>query len=195
MKRETTEIRQAQIKKAVLTIISTEGLSRLSTRNLAAKVGVSEGAIFRHFKSKKDIMLSIVQDVENDLIGGQKEIVNSNLSPVDKLFKFLCRNVKYLIKYKGITILLFSEATHMNDTALKNKLFSILSEQKKLVKQIITEGKKAKVWDSQINADDVATLYMGIPITLNIEMILNKKGFKDDKFCNKMMALLTRALV
>ena len=51
MLRLSTETRQAQIKEAVLDIISTEGLAKLSTKNLAAKVGVSEGAIYRHFKS------------------------------------------------------------------------------------------------------------------------------------------------
>jgi len=48
-----TETRQTQIKKAVLEIIFSEGIGKLSTRNLASRVGVSEGAIFRHFPSKK----------------------------------------------------------------------------------------------------------------------------------------------
>ena len=52
--RLNTETRQKQIKKAVLEIISTEGIRKLSTRKLASKIGVTEGALFRHFSSKKE---------------------------------------------------------------------------------------------------------------------------------------------
>ena len=57
MARLDTETRQGQIKKAILDIISKDGIGKLSTRNLAARVGVSEGALFRHFPSKKAMML------------------------------------------------------------------------------------------------------------------------------------------
>ena len=41
MTRETTDIRQEQIKKAVLEIIADEGLHNMSTRNLAKKIGLT----------------------------------------------------------------------------------------------------------------------------------------------------------
>src|SRR4030066_1141234 len=108
-----TETRQGQIKKAVLEIISSEGIGKLSTRNLAAKIGVTEGALFRHFSSKKEIMLAILNDVKNELLTEQEKITySSSLNAEEKLFKFLCRHVKYLVENKGITILLFSEAAH-----------------------------------------------------------------------------------
>ncbi|MDZ7763714.1 MAG: TetR/AcrR family transcriptional regulator [Melioribacteraceae bacterium] len=83
-----TETRQAQIKKAVLEIISSEGIGKLSTRNLASKIGVSEGALFRHFSSKKEIMLSILSDVKNELLTTQEEIVySSKMNAEEKLFE------------------------------------------------------------------------------------------------------------
>ncbi|GBD87497.1 nucleoid occlusion factor SlmA [bacterium BMS3Abin03] len=194
MEKLNTEIRQKQIKKAVLQIISTKGLGKLSTRNLADKVGVTEGALFRHFKSKRDIMLSIIDDVKNDLLEQMKKIADSNLKANVKLLKFLCAHVRYLIKNKGITILLFSEATYMDDKEMKKRLFDILSFQKNYVKKIIKEGIDDGLWNKKINADNVAVLYMGIPITLNIELILNRKEFKQENFCRKMFGLLERVL-
>ena len=60
MERQNTDIRQEQIKQAVLDIIYTDGLKNLSTRNLANRIGMSEGAIFRHFSTKQDIIFSII---------------------------------------------------------------------------------------------------------------------------------------
>lgn len=190
-----TETRQSQIKKAVLEIISSEGIGNLSTRNLAAKIGVTEGALFRHFSSKKEIMLSILDDVKNELITAQERITfSSDLSADEKLSKFLCLHIKYLIQNRGITILLFSEAAHMNDSQLKKGLRDILLTQKEYVSRIIKQGMSEGVWDKSLNVDNVATLYMGIPISLNIEMILEPGTVKKEKFCERMIGLIKRAL-
>jgi len=194
MLRLSTETRQAQIKEAVLDIISNEGLAKLSTKNLAAKVGVSEGAIYRHFKSKKDILLSIVEDVYTNLVVNQQEIANSEMIPSIKLFTFFCQQIQYLIRNKGITILLFSEATHTNNSDLKEKLLRILKAQKTLLKQIVAEGIENGSWNKDININDFATIYMGIPVILNIEMVLNKEKFNHEEFCKRMFTLLERIL-
>jgi len=190
-----TETRQEQIKKAVLEIISSEGIGKLSTRNLASKIGVTEGALFRHFSSKKEIMLSILDDVKNELLADQEKITfSSDLSAEEKLFKFLCLHIKYLIENKGITILLFSEAAHMNDSQLKKGLREILLTQKEYISRIIKQGMNEGVWDKSLNVENVATLYMGIPISLNIEMILEPGKVKQEKFCERMISLVKRSL-
>ena len=190
-----TETRQEQIKKAVLEIISTEGIGKLSTRNLASKIGVTEGALFRHFSSKKEIMLSILDDVKNELLVEQERITySSSLTAEQKLFDFLCRHITYLIENKGITILLFSEAAHMNEPLLKKGLREILLTQKEYISRIIKQGMNEGVWDKSLNVENAATLYMGIPISLNIEMILNPGAQKQKKFCDNMICLIKKAL-
>ncbi|MCF6181226.1 TetR/AcrR family transcriptional regulator [Lutibacter sp.] len=194
MKRLDTKTRQILIKEAVLDIISTEGISKLSTKNIALKVGVTEGAIYRHFKSKKAILLSIINDVYKNLVIKQQDVASSNLEPEKKLFTFFCKQIQYLIKNKGITILLFTEAAHANDSELKKQLLKILKAQKQLLIQIVQEGIDKNVWDKNINLGDFATLYMGIPVILNIELVLQKEKFKSDKFCTKMFILLIKTL-
>ena len=195
MARLDTETRQGQIKKAVLEIISEDGIGKLSTRNLAARVGVTEGALFRHFSSKKEIMLSILQDVKHDLIAEQEKIVYSGLTAEEKLKNFLCLHIDYLIQNKGITMLLFSEAAHLNDTNLKTGLRHILLTQKEYVNKIVREGIKEGIWDGSIEVENVAMLYMGIPITLNIELILQTDRVSRDRFCERMLDLFSRILV
>lgn len=194
MIRKKTEIRQEQIKKAVLEIISKEGLNNVSTRNLAKKVGITEGAIFRHFKTKRDIILGIMEDVKNELITDLRKISVSDKPAEEKLFNFLCTHVRYLIRNKGITILLFSEAAHMNDKELKINLHSILSEQKTLIENIVTDGIKKGNWNKKVIPQDFATIYMGIPITLNIELVLNPEKNVIQNFCKRMNRLMLKIL-
>lgn len=194
MKRKPTEIRQEEIKKALLEIIDKEGLHNLSTRKLAERVGVSEGALFRHFKSTRDMILSIIDGVEDVLMKSLREVAMGDASSRDRLFKFLCTHIQYLIQNKGITILLFSEAAHSNDTKLKSRMLKILSTQKQLAKKIIQDGIANGEWDNSIQVENVAVLYMGIPISLSIELVLNPYGVNTENFCKRMMCLIERAL-
>ncbi|MBN2616292.1 MAG: TetR/AcrR family transcriptional regulator [Bacteroidales bacterium] len=195
MKKQSTEIRQEQIKQAVLDIIYTDGLKNLSTRNLARQVGMSEGAIFRHFASKQDIIFSIIKDVQKDFIGRLSIIAHSGFDPEKRLKSFLCHTTQYLLKNKGITMLLFSEASHNNDTELKNTLLQIFNSQRNLVSKIIMDGIELGIWDESVSVEYIAMLYMGIPVSLNIELILNGGSFHMDNFCQKMMELLLRTLI
>jgi len=192
--RQSTEIRQEQIKQAVLDIIYTDGLNKLSTRNLAKRISMSEGAIFRHFATKQDIILSIIKDVEKEFVGSLRTIAASEDSPEVRLNNLLCRTINYLTDNKGITMLMFSEASHSNDTQLKKMLQLIFNTQKKLVSKIILDGITSGVWDESIYVENVAMLYMGIPISLNIELILSSGNFDTSNFCNRMLNLILRIL-
>ncbi len=194
MIRKSTDIRQEEIKKAVLSIIYRDGLKKLSTKNLAKEVGISEGAIFRHFRSKKGIILAIMDDVILNMVEELRKITLKKTSPEKRLFELLCKTVTFLIENKGITILLFSEASHENDKDMLDKLNFIFNSQKQLVSKIISDGITSGLWDETVSVEDVATLYMGIPITLNIELILNRNDFSYKNFCKKMNNLLLRIL-
>ena len=194
MEKQSTEIRQEQIKQAVLDIIYTDGLKNLSTRNLAKRIGISEGTIFRHFASKHDITLAIIKDVQTDFIGSLRKIANSNAEPEERLSSFLCQTVTYLTQNKGITMLMFSEASHFNDTDLKNDLLQIFNNQKKLVSKIVLDGIALGIWDESIPVENVAMLYMGIPVSLNIELVLSGGEFHIDNFCARMMQLILKML-
>lgn len=194
MEKQNTEFRQEQIKQAVLEIIYKDGLKNLSTRNLAKHIGLSEGAIFRHFATKQDITLALVKDVQRDLIGSLRPIALSNIAPEDRLKHFLCQTVKYLLDNKGITMLMFSEASRNNDVVLKDNLKQIFNSQKQLVSKIILDGIALGNWDENIPVEYVAELYMGIPLSLNIELVLNQGVFQIDNYCQRMMVVLLKIL-
>jgi len=195
MNRKPTEVRQEEIKQAVLKIIRTRGIKDISTKNLANYSGLSEGAIFRHFKTKRDIIISIIDDVAKDMIGKLRQISLEKTEPNKRLLKYICTTITYLSENNGITILLFTEASHSNDTIMMEKLNYIFNSQRELVGKIISDGIEQGIWDSDISIDDATMLYMGIPITHNINLILSKGKYEKQQFCNKMMTLFERMLM
>ena len=192
--KKPTEVRQKEIKSAVFEIIQNEGIKSISTKNLAKYTGLSEGAIFRHFKSKKDIMLSIIDDVEKDMVQKLREIAFKPSPANEKLKEYLCANIKYLAEHNGVTLLLFTEASHSNDTEMINKLSGIFNSQREFIANIIRDGIAGSIWSKDVEIDDITQFYMGIPITYNISIILTKKREKTEKFCEKMMKMFEKLL-
>ena len=195
VRRKNTDIRKEEIKRAVLKIIKESGIKAVSTKNLAAEIKLSEGAIFRHFKKKSDIISSIVDDVSKDLIMQLKKVAESLDEPTQKLELYLCKTIEYLMDNNGITILLLSEATYNNDSDMLAKLRYIFNSQRNYFEAIIREGIQKGVWRTDIPLEEISLLYMGIPITLNISLVLNLYHFDRTVFCKDMMKQLNRILV
>lgn len=62
-----------KIVQAALTVIATRGLDETSVRTVAAEAGVSIGAVQHHFRTKADLLVAAMTEVENQF---QAELAN-----------------------------------------------------------------------------------------------------------------------
>ena len=60
--------KQMRIIKAAIETFAEKGFSATSTNEIAKKAGVAEGTIFRHYKTKKDLLIAIVAPVMKRLV-------------------------------------------------------------------------------------------------------------------------------
>ncbi|WP_245183627.1 TetR/AcrR family transcriptional regulator [Lentibacillus salicampi] len=58
--------KQIEILKAAIELISEKGYYNTSTSEIAERAGVAEGTIFRHYRTKKDLLIKIVKPVITD---------------------------------------------------------------------------------------------------------------------------------
>ena len=61
--------RQKEIVDHSIALIARRGIQELTIRNLARAVGISEPAIYRHFPSKTDILLGVLDLLEQETFG------------------------------------------------------------------------------------------------------------------------------
>lgn len=61
--RKPTDIRRTEIADAALQVVATRGVAALSTRVLAEAVGLSTGALFKHFESRDALLLGMAERV------------------------------------------------------------------------------------------------------------------------------------
>ncbi len=192
--RQSGDIRRNQIKSAVKEILFYEGLQKLTTKNIAQKVGISEGTVFKHFTSKKAIIDDMLKDVREELVEPLQKIAHSKEDAAIRLEKHICFHLDYLAKNKGITILLFTEASYKNDADLKIMLDKTYQLMEQSFATIIRDGIAEGIWDESVSIEDLSSLYMGIPFTMNIELVLKAQNIIEINYCKNMLELLKRIL-
>ena len=58
---------KAKIERAAVTLFADRGIDGVSTKQIAAKAGVSEGAIYRHFSSKEELSRALMLTIHERL--------------------------------------------------------------------------------------------------------------------------------
>jgi AcrR family transcriptional regulator len=103
--REPADLRRRQIADAALTVIAEEGLARFTALAIARRVGLSDGALFRHFATKDAIVLAAIERVEELFFGDPLPV---HPDPIERLGAFFERRLTLIREHPGIARLVNS---------------------------------------------------------------------------------------
>lgn len=98
--------KQAEIADAALRIIGSQGISALTTAALAAELVVSQGAPFRHFANRDEILEAVALRVEEVVLATFPEPTGAPLGRIASFFRARTGTVG---RHSGIARLMFSE--------------------------------------------------------------------------------------
>lgn len=98
--------KRTEIADAALHIIGTKGIAELTMANLAQELGVSNGAPFRHFKSRDAILEEVALRVA-ELVG--ETFPEPSLPPLERVESLFLARTHVLGKESGIARLIFSD--------------------------------------------------------------------------------------
>ena len=181
--------KQAKIVQAAIEIFSEKGFAATSTSEIAKRAGVAEGTIFRHYRTKKDLLISIVMPVlsrfavpfmaEKFLNEVFKE---ENYTDLEKLLKTLMYNRYEFVKKNVplIKILLQEMAYHSELQESFKKAFAenAIPRFRKVIEKFQAEGKMVD-FPAEVVLRLAASSIMGFLITRFI--ILPDYPWDDEK--------------
>lgn len=169
--------RQREIVDASIEIISKKGIQNLTIKNLSKKIGFSEPAIYRHFESKMEILLTILSMFENKmrkfntLINSDK---NSSLKQLNSIYKNHFSNFS---KNPVLASVIFSEEIFQDDKRLSEKIYSIMDFNFEFILSIIKSGQRNGEIRLDIGAEQLVLIIMG-----SLRLIVKKWTLSDHSF-------------
>lgn len=154
--------RQIEIMEAATARIDAYGIQNLTIKTLAADIGLSEPALYRHFKSKNDILLGLL----NYFITGMKNRisnipVNPNARAGDELRDVFKSQLQTFTDKPAIVSVIFAESIFHYDEGLSYKVSEIMELMHQYVNANIEKGQKAEQYGKLINASTLTTIILG----------------------------------
>lgn len=157
--RRPSEVRRAELTDAALQIIATRGIGAVTTRNLAEQVGLSSGAIFRHFPSIDALLEAVVARVEAIL---DATFPAPTLPPMERLELFVATRSSVVGQQLGIVRLILSEqfllALPMRGS---ERLAACVRKTRAFLVQCLEEGQAAGSIRTDLSAPTLAPIVMG----------------------------------
>lgn len=153
--------RQEEILEKSIQLIAEKGIQGFTIKNLSKAIGISEPAIYRHFKSKTDILLKILDNfmqMANMLSSMMKE---NKMKSIEKISFMFNQMVETFTQNPAIVSVIFSEEIFKNEDILKNKIIEILNKNEETVELIIKTGQKNSEIRKDINEKTLSLMVMG----------------------------------
>lgn len=169
--------RQIEIINAATELINQGGIQQLTTKALAEKMNFSEPALYRHFTSKTEILSSVLSYFGTGLKYKIDELISENSTGLEKLEQIINFQFEHFSKHPAIVMVIFAESSFQNEATLSNAVYSILQSKKQRVTKIIVKGQQDTSIRSDIDPDQLATIYMGSMRFTILQWRLNNYNF------------------
>jgi AcrR family transcriptional regulator len=176
-RRKDTLSRRRQIVLAARKLIVKYGSEHVTIRRIAEEIDVTEGAIYRHFKSKKDILLLLIGDIEETLIEDVKSSDQGNLGSLEILDNIINSHISAIEQRKGITFQVIAEIISLGDKKLNEKVAKVIDKYTESIQTILTEGVKSGIIRSDIDLTAAARLFFSMTQGLVNIWALNQYDF------------------
>ncbi len=133
--------RQEEITDKAIRLIDQRGIQGLTIKNLAKETGVTEGAIYRHFENKKQILLSILSLFREKMKEFQESARSTEQTTYTKLQVILNSYRKFFESNPAIVSVIFAEEIFQNDNELSGEVAELIKENQEFMLSLIREGK------------------------------------------------------
>ncbi|MBD2809919.1 nucleoid occlusion factor SlmA [Xenorhabdus sp. Vera] len=120
---------------------SSDGSQRITTAKLAANVGVSEAALYRHFPSKTRMFDSLIEFIEDSLISRINLILQDEKDTIVRIRLIFVLILGFAEKNPGLTRIMTGHALMFEQDRLQNRINQLFERIEVQLRQILKEKK------------------------------------------------------
>jgi AcrR family transcriptional regulator len=157
-----TEARQAEIVAAALRLARAMSPPLITTAEIAAVVGVSQGAVFKHFPSKDAIWQAVMGWVHVQLLATLEAAAAGAAQPLQALEAVFKAHLQFVVAHPGVPRIIFHELQNPKDTAVKREVRALLQSYRRLLLQLLDAAAQRGEMAPGVDPDAAATLFVGM---------------------------------
>lgn len=162
MKNNKFSERQIEIIEAATKRIDEHGIQDLTIKTLAADLNLSEAALYRHFKSKNEILLGLLTYFIEEMKGRLDVILsNKDRSPSELLKDLFDSQLKTFIQKPSVVSVIFSESIFQFNKELSSTVSSMMELMQNHIETIVKKGQANGSFSKIVGVSTTTTIIMG----------------------------------
>ena len=189
-----TEERQAAIVAAALNLAIDASPAQITTAAIADAVGITQGAVFKHFPTKEAIWLAAMKWVREQLLASLTQAAESQPSPMDALGAVFRAHVDFVVRHPGVPRFIFHELQQPADSEAKQEVRGVLQAYRKLLLGILEQAERQHLVAPELDREAAATLFVGIVQGLVMQAMLSGKPALMRAQAERVFALYLRGI-
>lgn len=189
--------RQIEIMEAATLRIDKFGIQELTIKNLAADLNLSEAALYRHFKSKNEILLGLLTYFIFEMQVRVSHIVQKEEShPSELLKQIFASQLSTFVKRPAIVSVIFAEGIFQFNKELLSKVSEMMALMQNIINKLIVKGQEEGIYSKVLGASTSTTIIMGSMrmVVLKWKLSGNKSNLVNDgkKVLNGLLKMLEK---
>lgn len=189
-----TQIRREQIAEAALGLVAASGVRRLSIAAVARRVGLVPSGIYRHFKSKDEMLDAVLELLETRVLGIIQAAQQETDDPLERLRSVLRRHVRFIREGRAIPRMIFSDDVHSGHPERKDRVRRILTNYLVQIRETIQAGQAVGKIRPEIDPDTAAMMFFGMIVPAGMLWHLTDGGIDVTQHAERAWQLYYRAL-
>lgn len=189
-----TEIRRAEIVAAVLRLAATRSPAAITTGDMAAELGFSQGAVFRHFPAKDAIWMAVLDWVDAELITALDAAAREGATPLEGLERVFMAHIRFVVASPGVPRIIFHELQHPDDTPLKQRVRALLGRYRQILARLLDAAADRGLLLAGLDRQAAATLFIGTIQGLVMQSMLAADASAIEDDARRVVALYLRAI-
>lgn len=154
--------RRAVTVEAVVALAADRNPAEITTAAIAAHMGLTQGAIFRHFPTKDSIVQAVLDWVSERLLSRVDGAAHTQASPLKAMEAVFLAHVGFVAEHPGAPRMLLAELQKAGDTVPKRMVTTLIGSYRERLLWLLDRGKETGEVDPGLDIDAAATLYIGM---------------------------------
>lgn len=153
--------RRAVTVEAVIELAAEQNPTDITTAAIAKRMGLTQGALFRHFPNKDAILQAVMEWVAKRLRSRIEKAIQAVPSPIGMLEAMFMAHVEFVAEHPGVPRILFGELQRAEETAAKLMVRTLIRQYAERLHGLIDQGKACGELDSELDTEAAAILFIG----------------------------------
>ena len=132
--------RRVQILQTLAAMLQQPGGERVTTAALAARLGVSEAALYRHFASKAQMFEGLIDFIEQSLLALVRQVQEREAPGAQQAARIVTMVLHFAEKNPGMTRVMTGEALVLENERLQERMNLLFDKIESVLRQTLREG-------------------------------------------------------